>query len=69
MNNSELQKVDYHKHLGVIFSNNGFWHDHVDYIVKQSYTQLNMLRKVRMTLDLLVLKKYTCHLSSDLGIC
>jgi hypothetical protein len=28
MNNSELQKVDNHKHLGVIFSNNGFWHDH-----------------------------------------
>ena len=49
MNNSELQKVDNHKHLGVIFSNSGFWHDHVDYIVKQSYTQLNMLRKVRMT--------------------
>lgn len=35
MNNSELQKVDNHKHLGVIFSNNGFWHDHVDYIVKK----------------------------------
>jgi hypothetical protein len=30
MSNSELQKVDNHKHLGVIFSNNGFWHDHVD---------------------------------------
>ena len=57
MNNSELQKVDYHKHLGVIFSNNGFWHDHVDYIVKQSYTQLNMLRKVRMTLDRFSLEK------------
>ena len=35
MNNSELQKVDNHKHLGVIFSNNGFWHDHVDYLVKK----------------------------------
>ena len=57
MNNSELQKVDNHKHLGVIFSNNGFWHDHVDYIVKQSYTQLNMLRKVRMTLDIFSLEK------------
>jgi hypothetical protein len=51
MNNSELRKVDNHKHLGVIFSNNGFWHDLVDYIVTKSYTQLNMLRKVRMTLD------------------
>ena len=51
INNSELQKVDNHKHLGVIFSNNGFWHDHVDYIVNKSYTRLNMLRKVRMTLD------------------
>ena len=54
MNNSELQKVDNHKHLVVIFSNNGFWHDHVDHIVKRSY---NMLRKVRMTLDRLSLEK------------
>jgi hypothetical protein len=45
------------KHLGVIFSNNGFWHDHVDYIVKKSYTRLNMLRKVRMTLDRFSLEK------------
>jgi hypothetical protein len=57
MNNSELQKVDNHKHLGVIFSNNGFWHAHVDYIVKKSYIRLNMLRKVRMTLDRLSLEK------------
>ena len=57
MNNSELQKVDNHKHLSVIFSNNGIWHDHVDYIVKQSYTQLNMLRKVRMTLHRFSLEK------------
>ena len=57
MNNSELQKVDNHKHLGVIFSNNGFWHDHVDYIVNKSYTRLNMLRKVRMTLDRFSLEK------------
>jgi hypothetical protein len=38
--------------------NNGFWHDHVDYcIVKKSYTRLNMLRKVRMTLDRFSLEK------------
>ena len=57
MNNSELQKVDNHKHLSVIFSNNGIWHDHVDYIVNQSYTQLNMIRKVRMTLHRFSLEK------------
>jgi hypothetical protein len=57
INNSELQKVDNHKHLGEFFSNNGFWHDHVDYIVKKSYTRLNMLRKVRMTLHRFSLEK------------
>ena len=70
MNNSELRKVDNHKHLGVIFSNNGFWHDLVDYIVTKSYTQLNMLRKVRMTLDRFSREKnlHVIYLS-DLGIC
>jgi hypothetical protein len=58
MNNLELQKVDNRKHLGVIFLNNGFWHDHVDYIVRKSYTRLNMLRKVRMTLDRFSLDKF-----------
>ena len=57
MNNHDLQEVSNHKHLGIFFSNNGLWHDHIDYIVKKAYQRLNMLRKVRFILDRIVLEK------------
>ena len=47
MNSQILQQGTNHKHLGLFFSNNGLWHDHIDYIVKKAYTRSNMLRKVR----------------------
>ena len=47
MNSQILQQGTNHKQLGLYFSNNGLWHDHIDYIVKKAYTRLNMLRKVR----------------------
>ena len=33
MNSQILQQGTNHKHLGSFFSNNGLWHDHIDYIV------------------------------------
>ena len=57
MNNHDLQEVANHKHLGLIFSNNGLWHDHIDNIVKKAYARLNVLRKVRFTLDRFTLEK------------
>ena len=57
MNNQPLQSVNAHKHLGLIISNNGSWHDHIDYIVKKAYNRLNILRKNRMILDRFTLEK------------
>jgi hypothetical protein len=42
MNSQILQQGTNHKHLGLFFSNNGLWHDHIDYIAKKAYTRLNM---------------------------
>jgi hypothetical protein len=41
----------------LFFSNNGLWHDHIDYIVKKAYTRLTMLRKVRFKLNRFTLEK------------
>ena len=57
MNNHEIQEVDSHKHLGVIISNNGLWHDHVDYILKKAYSRINILRKFRFILDRFTLER------------
>jgi hypothetical protein len=56
MNSQILQQGTNHKHLGLFFSNNGLWHDHIDYIVK-AYTRLNMLRKVPFILKRFTLEK------------
>ena len=42
MNSQILQQGTNHKHLELLFSNKGLWHDHIDYIVKKAYTRLNM---------------------------
>jgi hypothetical protein len=57
MNSQILQQGTNHKHLGLFFSNNGLWHDHIDYIVKKAYTRLSMLRKVRFKLNRFTLEK------------
>ena len=57
MNSQILQQGTNHKHLGLFFSNNGLWHDHIDYIVKKVYIRLSMLRKVRFILNRFTLEK------------
>ena len=57
MNNQTLQNVTKHKHLGLIISNNGFWDEHIDYIIKKAYNRLNILRKCRTVLDRFTLEK------------
>jgi hypothetical protein len=54
--NSQILQQDTN-HLGLFFSNNGLWHDHIDYIVMKAYTRLNMLRKVRFRFNKFALEK------------
>ena len=69
MNSQILQQGTNHKHVGLFFSNNGLWHDHIDYIVKKAYTRLNMLRKVRFILNRFTLEKmYFSFIKTHFGI-
>ena len=57
MGRHELYTVDSHKHLGVYFSNDGFWNNHIDYILQKAYSRINLLRKMRNILDRFTLER------------
>ena len=63
MNDQDLHVVNFHKHLGVIISDNGQWNDHIDYIVKN---RLNIMRKSRTFLYRYSLEKTIKFLLFDL---
>ena len=39
-----INKVTSHKHLGLIFSDDGSWHEHIDHIKAKSWFRLNIMR-------------------------
>ena len=43
-------EVSAHKHLGVIFSNDCTWHDHLAHIKKKTWTRVNVMRKLSLNL-------------------
>ena len=51
MNNIHLLSVNDHKHLGLILSNDGSWHKHIDMIVKKAFNRLSILRKFKFILN------------------
>ena len=51
MYNQQISEVQCHKHLGIILSDNGLWHDHINYIKTKTWPKLNMLKKLKYTLD------------------
>ena len=57
MNNTIIENVREHKHLGLILSDDGSWHKHIDMIVKKAFNRLNILRKFRYYLDRKTLEK------------
>ena len=48
--NVQIQFVDYHKHLGLTFSSNGKWHDHINNISKSASKLLGMMRSLKLRL-------------------
>ncbi len=57
MHQHNIQEVTSHKHLGVLISDNGLWHDHIDYIVKKAYKRLNVIRKLKCIADRFTLQR------------
>ena len=51
MNNINISEVTSHKHLGVTFSNDGSWNDHTQSIKSKAWQRINIMRKLKFTLD------------------
>jgi hypothetical protein len=57
MNNTIINQVTEHKHLGLEISNDGSWQKHIDLITKKAFTRVNILRKFKFILDRKTLEK------------
>ena len=51
MNDQPILEVNYRKHLGLPFSSNGTWHDHINQITLKAWTRINVMRKLKFVLD------------------
>ncbi|MCG8046489.1 MAG: reverse transcriptase domain-containing protein [Candidatus Thiodiazotropha endolucinida] len=51
MQNQAITEVEHHKHLGVYFSRDGTWHQHINYITEKAWTRINVMRKLKFKLD------------------
>ncbi len=50
-NNTPIERVDYHKHLGVTLSHNTKWSDHIDNIVASASKMVSSMRKLKYRLN------------------
>jgi hypothetical protein len=57
MNNTIINQVTEHKHLGLEISNDGSWQKHIDLITKKPFTRVNILKKFKFILDRKTLEK------------
>ena len=46
-----VNQVNHHKHLGLTFSSNGKWHDHIQNITKSASKLVGLMRKLKYTLN------------------
>ena len=51
------RSVPHHKYLGIMFSENGKWNDHINHILQKSSGRIHILRKLNFDLDRLSLQK------------
>ena len=52
MAGTQITEVDSHiKHLGVIFQNDGSWHNHIDYVKEKALTIINAMKKIKFDFD------------------
>ena len=54
---AQVNFVDHLKHLGITFSRNGKWHEHIDTILSSASKSLGMMRKLKFTLHRKVLNQ------------
>ena len=51
MFNTSIPSVDSHKHLGVFLSNDGSWHQQINYIKDKAWSRVNVMKRLRYRLD------------------
>ena len=51
MDRQPIQEVNSHKHLGIFFSSDCTWHEHLEYIKCKAWARLNVMRKLKFKLD------------------
>jgi hypothetical protein len=51
MSNTVIKEVETHKHLGVYLSNDGSWHEHIEYIKQKAWARINIMQKLKFILD------------------
>ena len=51
MNDQQVLEVDCHKHLGLYLSNNGSWHQQINFILEKAWFRINIMRKLKFKLD------------------
>ena len=51
LNNVYINEVTHHKHLGIFFSNDGTWHEHINYITSKAWQRIYIIRKLKFLLD------------------
>ena len=51
MNNVEIQRVNFHKHLGLNFNSDCSWHEHIIEITTKAWKRIHLLRALKYQLD------------------
>ena len=50
MQNHQISEDDSHKHLGLYFSNDCAWHQHIKDITDKAWIRINIMRKINFRL-------------------
>ena len=51
MDNTEIQRVPFHKHLSLTFNSDCSWHEHIIDITNKAWKRINLLRALKYQLD------------------
>ena len=51
MENTPINEVEAHKHLGLFLSNDCSWHQHINFIKDKAWARINIMRRLKYKLD------------------
>ena len=51
LNQTQIAEVSSHKHLGIIFSNDCTWHEHLELVKSKAWKRINTMCKLKLQLD------------------